>query len=320
MQVRFATANLLNYLAPPNAFYEFNNIYEATQWQQKQRWLNHKLIELNADVIGFQEIFSADALREQMHDLGYPYFEVIDTPQVSDDYIYSSPVVGIASRYPLSDVVAVDAQQPDFHFHRKPLRATVHHPALGHIDVYVVHFKSQRPMLNEPQSDDLMNAWQQELYGRWQSTMQRGQEAHLLHKAIVQRKQQSRHPVVLMGDFNQVLSSIEFSALRSTHRFRQPDSFAPLMPYHLFDSWELFSHTRDELRKPTHYTGASGQVLDYILLSSDFSREADYPVAFVCDFHVEDQHLINPHFETDRYASDHALVAVTLQCAKSSGI
>lgn len=116
MQVRFATANLLNYLAPPNAFYEFNNIYEATQWQQKQRWLNHKLIELNADVIGFQEIFSADALREQMHDLGYPYFEVIDTPQVSDDYIYSSPVVGIASRYPLSDVVAVDAQQPDFHF------------------------------------------------------------------------------------------------------------------------------------------------------------------------------------------------------------
>ncbi|MCG6442078.1 endonuclease/exonuclease/phosphatase family protein, partial [Vibrio parahaemolyticus] len=58
MQVRFATANLFNYLAPPNAFYEFNNIYEQTQWQKKQRWLSQKLTALNADVIGFQEVFS----------------------------------------------------------------------------------------------------------------------------------------------------------------------------------------------------------------------------------------------------------------------
>ncbi|MCG6210833.1 endonuclease/exonuclease/phosphatase family protein [Vibrio furnissii] len=317
MQVRFATANLFNYLAPPNAFYEFNNIYEQTQWQQKQRWLSQRLTALNADVIGFQEVFSPHALRDQVAALGYPYFEVIDTPHVSDDYIYSSPVVGIASRFPLSEVAAVEASLDGFHFHRKPLRATLNHPALGQVDVYVVHFKSQRPMLHEPISDTLVDAWQQELQGRWQSAMQRGQEAHLLHQAIVQRKQQRQHPVVLMGDFNQVLSSMEFAALRATHRFRQPETCRPLIPYHLLDSWTLFSHSGDEQRQPTHYTGAAGQVLDYILLSSEFSRDADYPIALVSDYHVEDQHLINPHFDTDRFASDHALVSVTVECAKS---
>lgn len=316
MHIRFATANLLNYLAPPNAFYDFNNIYEETQWQQKQDWLARKLAALDADVIGFQEVFSPQELQEQVSNLGYPYFAVVDQPAVSDGYIYSAPPVAIASRYELIEVSRVDHQLEGFEFQRQPLRATMHHPALGLVDVYVVHFKSQRPMQESDLQDSLVDTWQKELYGRWQSAMQRGQEAHLLHQAMVKRKRQYGHPMVLMGDFNQELSSMEFSALRATHRFRQPDTFTPLLPYHLSDSWELFSHNREGVRKPTHYSGASGQVLDYILLSSDFTSEADHPVATVTDYHVEDSHLINPHSQADRFASDHALVCVTLLCAK----
>ncbi|QXO15621.1 endonuclease/exonuclease/phosphatase family protein [Vibrio ostreae] len=317
MHIRFATANLLNYLAPPNAFYDFNNIYEAGQWQQKQAWLNRKLAALNADVIGFQEVFTPEALQQQVTELGYPYFAVVDQPKISDGYIYSSPVVAIASRFELIEVKQIDVTVEGFSFQRQPLRATLIHPALGLVDVYVVHFKSQRSMLESEEDARLVDAWQTELYGRWQSAMQRGQEAHLLHQAMVQRKRQYGHPMVLMGDFNQVLSSMEFNALRATHRFRQPDTFAPLLPYHLHDSWELFSHSHAGARKPTHYSGASGQVLDYILLSSDFTQDADHPVATVVDYHVEDHHLVNPHSEADRFASDHALVAVTLQCAKT---
>lgn len=319
MQIRFATVNLFNYLAPPNAFYEFNNIYEQAQWQQKQSWLHNRLLAIAADVIGFQEIFSPEALREQLTMLQYPYFEVIDLPTISDDYIYSSPVVGIASRFPLRDVQAVNTDSQTFHFHRKPLRATLLHPALGNVDVYIVHFKSQRPMSGPSEDGTLAGAWQQELYGRWQSAIQRGEEAHLLHQTIVQRKQQTGYPVVLMGDFNQALSSIEFAALRSTHRFRQPETFTPLLPFHLIDSWDLLSQPPEAQRKPTHYTGAAGQVLDYILLSSEFSHEADYPIALVSEMDVDDRHLVNPHSGRDRFASDHALVSVTLQCAKSTG-
>lgn len=322
MQLRFATANLFNYLAPPNAFYDFNNIYEADQWEKKQQWLARKLLKLDADVIGFQEIFSSEHLLSQLSELGYDHCAVVDQPKVSQDYIYSHPVVGIASRYPIIDVEAVSAHVPGtnapFSFNRKPLRATIKHPSLGNIDVYVVHFKSQRPTLDSELNDaEPFTAWQQENFGRWLSTVQRGYEAHLLHNVIMERKKATANPVILMGDFNQLLTSQEFSSLRSTHRFRQPDTYMPLLPYHLIDSWELFCHNNTIARTPTHYTGASGQVLDYILLSSDFSDEADHPIAKVIDYHVEDQHLVNPSFELDSVASDHAFVSVTVQCAKS---
>jgi len=321
MQIRFATANLFNYLAPPAAYYEFNNIYEAEQWQKKQQWLARKLIELDADVIGFQEVFSADALQQQLKELGYSNFAVVDEPKVSEEYIYTHPVVGIASRYELSEVQAVETfipgKEKPFEFNRKPLRATIHHPELGDVDIYIVHFKSQRPILEEEEAENVFDAWQQENYGRWLSTVQRGFEANLLHHAIMERKRQSRNPVVLMGDFNQILSSQEFAALRSTHRFRQAESYTPLLPYHLTDSWQLYSHSDKAQRQPTHYTGASGQVLDYILLSSEFSTEADHHIAQVIDYQVADQHLINPNFQLDSFASDHAFVCITVNCAKS---
>ncbi len=323
MQVRFTTANLFNYLAPPNAFYDFENIYEAPQWHKKQQWLSRNFAVLDADVIGFQEIFSAQELATQVAELGYHYFYVVDQPKVSHSYIYTHPVVGIASRYELTDVQAVSAQTPHnnepFTFNRKPLRATLIHPALGNVDIYVVHFKSQRPTLvNELTTNEAFEHWQHENFGRWLSTVQRGFEAHVLHNVIMERKKATGNPVVLMGDFNQLLVSQEFSCLRSTHRFRQPESYAPLLPYHLIDSWELYCHSNEITRTPTHYTGAAGQVLDYILLSSDFSDEADHPIAKVVDYYVHDQHLVNPSFELDSYSSDHAFVSVTLECAKSS--
>ena len=37
--LKIATFNLLNYLEPPNAFYDFDRIYSAEQWQKKQRWI-----------------------------------------------------------------------------------------------------------------------------------------------------------------------------------------------------------------------------------------------------------------------------------------
>ena len=63
-QLKIATFNLFNYLEPPNAFYEFERIYSAEQWAKKQRWITEYLREHQPDVIGFQEVFSADSLKD----------------------------------------------------------------------------------------------------------------------------------------------------------------------------------------------------------------------------------------------------------------
>ena len=102
MQLKVATFNLFNYLEPPDAFYEFERIYSAEQWKKKQRWITAYLDEHQPDIIGFQEVFSIESLKNLLLAEGYNYFAVVDQPQVIDDFIYKSPVVAIASRFPIA--------------------------------------------------------------------------------------------------------------------------------------------------------------------------------------------------------------------------
>jgi mRNA deadenylase 3'-5' endonuclease subunit Ccr4 len=73
-QLKIATFNLFNYLEPPNAYYEFERIYSAEQWQKKQRWLTEYLREYQPDIIGFQEVFSPESLKKLVTSQGYDYF------------------------------------------------------------------------------------------------------------------------------------------------------------------------------------------------------------------------------------------------------
>jgi hypothetical protein len=96
LQLKIATFNLFNYLEPPYAYYEFERIYSAEQWRKKQKWICDYLTEHQPDIIVFQEVFSPDSLQVLVKSQGYPYFAVIDSPEVIDDFIYRSPVVAIA--------------------------------------------------------------------------------------------------------------------------------------------------------------------------------------------------------------------------------
>ena len=53
-QIKVATFNLFNYLAPPDAFYDFDRIYSAEQWQKKENWIASYLQKHQPDIIGFQ--------------------------------------------------------------------------------------------------------------------------------------------------------------------------------------------------------------------------------------------------------------------------
>ena len=85
---KIATFNLFNYLEPPNAYYEFERIYSAAQWAKKQKWIIDYLEEYQPDIIGFQEVFSTESLKQLVQEHGYSYFAVVDQPHVIDDFIY----------------------------------------------------------------------------------------------------------------------------------------------------------------------------------------------------------------------------------------
>jgi len=352
--LKIATFNLFNYLEPPNAYYDFDRIYSAEQWQKKQRWLTDYLCEYQPDIIGFQEVFSAESLKELVTSQGYGYFAVVDQPEVIDDFIYKRPVVAIASRYPIVDIAKVkpDAElaqtlglTDDFSFSRKVLRATVDVPHIGNCDCYVVHFKSKRSMIEPDEQDNnrsaektIIESLKAEVAGRWGSTIQRGSEAALLMVDMIERRETTGNPMVLMGDFNNSLADGVLSHLltNSLYFASSDDCDAYLAKYCLNDSWDLFQQvlsnkvseidatnevdetTLEENQKtkversPTHYYGGGGSVLDYILLSCEFDTSYQESIFQVSSYDTYDRHLINPIFERDGESTDHGIVLVTL--------
>jgi len=352
--LKIATFNLFNYLEPPNAYYDFDRIYSAEQWQKKQRWVTEYLREYQPDIIGFQEVFSADSLKELVTSYGYDYFEVVDQPEVIDDFIYKRPVVAIASRYPIVDIAAVKPNTElaqtlgladDFSFSRKVLRATVDAPHIGNCDCYVVHFKSKRSMIELDEQDNsrsaektIIESLKAEVAGRWGSTIQRGSEAALLMVDIIERRETTGNPMVMMGDFNNTLADGVLSHLltNSLYFASASDCDAYLAKYCLNDSWDLFqlalttdvseidvANEVDEMtlevnqkkkveRTPTHYYGGGGSVLDYILLSCEFDTSYYESIFQVSAYDTYDRHLINPIFDRDGESTDHGIVLVTL--------
>ncbi|GIU21941.1 endonuclease [Shewanella schlegeliana] len=374
--LKLASFNLFNYIEPPLAYYDFENIYTQEQWHKKQRWLADFLVQHQPDVIGFQEVFSADALAKQMSEVGFEYFAVVDTPTVIDDYICRDPVVGLASKYVFEEVISIEVDSrlavgigldKDFAYSRKPLRATVKLPEIGLCDIYVVHFKSKRPHMDElPAANTLSTSANAkplvnfgELLGRnslgqWASSIQRGSEAALLFHTMLQRRIETEQPMILMGDFNDELSSSVLSALTARELRFEKEGLGELAHYPLTDAYSLFRQGVESLflsevnlksvseqdnqqsnglglpeglvsegliaesmdrvsRAPTHYYGATGSVLDYILLSADFDPSYHKSIAEVCDYYTEDRHLVNPSFERDSQSSDHAPVICTIR-------
>ena len=347
MQLKVATFNLFNYLEPPDAYYDFERIYSAEQWQKKQTWIITYLQEYQPDIIGFQEVFSIESLKKLLMTEGYCYFSVVDQPQVIDDFIYKSPVVAIASRFPIIETHAVipDANlaqtlglADNFSFSRKVVRATINLPHIGHCDCYVVHFKSKRSMLDIETSElkrspekTIIDTLKAQVAGSWGSTIQRGSEATLLMMSMIGRREVTNNPMILMGDFNNTLNDgILSHLLTNSLRFVSIiDQNAYLAKYCLHDSWDLFQTALNNeksyhidnkevkvnevvTRNPTHYFGASSSVLDYILLSCEFDASYHDSLYQVSDYNTYDRHLINPSFDRDDQSTDHGIVLVTL--------
>ncbi|WP_305810013.1 endonuclease/exonuclease/phosphatase family protein [Photobacterium kishitanii] len=262
---------------------------------------------------------------------GYPYYAVVDTPTIIDDFIYRSPVVAIASKFPIVEIASVSADQQaasllglsEFHFSRQPLRATIDIPHIGLTDCYVTHFKSKRSLFDDPLPDTIvpsetaLSRFAGQRLGSWGSAMLRGTEANLLLLAILKQRESSTRPMLLMGDFNDELSSSCLEQLIAGNVFGMSDSDIKRLIgyYRLYDSWDLFTQNTEQvslLRSPTHYFGSKTSVLDYILLSQEFNAQYLGSLFEVSDYHTEDKHLINSSFDEDGYSTDHAIPCVTL--------
>ncbi len=335
---KVCTFNLFNYVCPPNAFYETENIFTKPKWNKKESWISKQLTLLSPDIIGFQEVFSPDALKILASKHGLPHFVTVSEPGIRSHHVYDKPVVALASRFPILSACAVDVSpsvvaalklQPDFKFSRPPIRAEIQIEGFGSVLVYVTHLKSKRsqieskPNEGEDEFGCVSESVLAQVHGSWASTIQRGTEATLIYQDIVQQMRIRERPVMLLGDLNDSMKSPVLQSLVGGQNMDRLDgkqisnmtinSRRAIQRFSLFDAFDLQDDIKLADRKPTHYFANRGNVLDYILLSKDFKADYDHSIASVSGYHVSDDHLINPHPEGDAECSDHAPVMIEVE-------
>ncbi|MDM8518487.1 endonuclease/exonuclease/phosphatase family protein [Anaerolineales bacterium HSG6] len=319
---KIGTFNLYN-LVLPNVTYYRRHEYSQQQYQQKKTWLARQLQRMDADIIGFQEVFQAKALQAVLKESKqYDSASMI----VGKEHGHG-PVLGLVSRFPIQashfisrfprqtqlDFDGVDL--PIREFNRPVLRATVEIKKGLEVTVFVVHLKSKRPIIPEGENphDPLEQA-----KGEARSLIVRAAEATALRHLILEAVQDSRQPVIVLGDVND-------SGLAVTSRIvtgSPPWKTLPLEKK--LPKWDVLLHNVKDIQARqsyqdmaySHIHNGHYQMLDHILVSQEFVRQNRNRIGQVEYMTVFNDHLIDETLSDESipvWKSDHGQVVATIR-------
>ena len=83
--LRIGTFNLFQFVEPPYSWYEKKSTFSKGRWAKKTSWVKEQIALMNCDIIGFQEVFSNNALKKLTKELGFEYFVTVDNAKVDND-------------------------------------------------------------------------------------------------------------------------------------------------------------------------------------------------------------------------------------------
>ncbi|MFM2085331.1 MAG: hypothetical protein RLZZ237_200, partial [Pseudomonadota bacterium] len=231
-EIRFATFNVCN-LAPAGAkLYDNLEPLTQVQYEAKREWTARQIDLLDADVIGFQEVFSQAALRDVLaHTRHYR-----DATQAGIDAVDGSgrmlPSVALVSRLPLAGPgiaypifpagvsLPREGQGTDAslnRYARAPLHVQVMLPGGSLTDVLVVHLKSRRPDYRNGDGNDVLNY----ALANLRSLQRRGAEAVAL-RVLASELGHSGHPRIVLGDFNDIANAVTTAIVMGAGAACQP--------------------------------------------------------------------------------------------------
>ena len=340
--MKVATFNLFQYAAPGTYWYERDsrNTYTQSEWQQKNAWIRQQLSTLDADIIGFQEVFSHHELQDLCESLGYAFFAIVDLPGVSpeDLSVFTRPIVALASRLPLQQIrtpkIDKDVQlelglTEAFGFSRLPVCAEVDVANIGTITFYVLHLKSKRASVLEVTYLEHVS-WQERSRdtllrvsrGNITSLLQRGAESTLVYHSISNElASDPSKAIIVLGDLNDDPDSTTLTTLTLPERVFSiggiDSTFWPegtgqyLHDYRLTDAFRLAPNMRQSVRPYTHLHRGTATCLDHILVSNTLNAFNSHALAEVMDYKTLNAHLGEDGIH-NKLQSDHGIVAITL--------
>ncbi|NGZ86589.1 endonuclease/exonuclease/phosphatase family protein [Duganella aceris] len=318
-EIRFATFNVCNLSQPGAKLYDNLSPLTEAEYRAKVAWTARQLDQLDADVIGLQEIFSMAALRdvlarsERYRDAALAGFDPPADPITGDTRL--TPQVALISRLPLAapatayqlfpEGVALPAGSRDAdRFARAPLHAQVVLPDQRIVDVIVIHLKSKRPDYHSgDHGDDAMLYAQANL----RSLIRRGTEAVALRALLSYMDRDGRRPRVVLGDFNDTADAVTTAIVMGSGAAGVEGE---QLNGRMFDCNQI-QLGRDSLRNVGYTILHEGHhmTIDHVLVSEEFNPASRFAVGEVLDVTYLNDHLMQEKPE----ASDHGQVLVRLR-------
>jgi predicted extracellular nuclease len=318
-EIRFATFNVCNLSQPGAKLYDNLSPLTEAEYEAKVAWTAQQLDQLDADVIGLQEIFSMAALRDVLarsrryREAELAGFDPPPDPVTGDSRM--TPQVALVSRLPLAAPAAAYLLFPEGvtlpagsrdadRFARAPLHAQVVLPDESIVDVIVIHLKSKRPDYRSGDSgDDAMLYAQANL----RSLIRRGTEAVALRALLSDMDRAGRRPRVVLGDFNDTADAVTTNIVMGSGAAGVEGEE---LSGRMFDCNQI-QLGRDRLRNVGYTSIHEGHymTIDHVLVSEEFNPASRCAVGEVLDVTYLNDHLLQDKPE----ASDHGQVLVRLR-------
>jgi hypothetical protein len=331
MKIRIGTFNLFQFVEPPYSWYTKKEKFTPQQWEEKTTWIKQQIINMNCDIIGFQEVFSKKALKTLVNELGFKYFKTIDGAKTDskNEKIFISTTVAIASKYPIRNLKRVEIDfsslkkhyvEGFFKFAREPIKASIILPNEKELNAYVCHLKSNRD--NEFEYIFTKDSTMQEKKEKVTKALKENYSLSLKQRlceasSIFSDIKLTNKPSILMTDLNDKEFSLTIDALTNKKYHDETlneDDFLLLDAYHLDDKEVYNPHPEFKgiKRTPTSYFAGKGNVLDYVFISNHFDKNKENHIGEVISYEVFNKHLVKNQ-NGSLLNSDHAQVVCEIE-------
>lgn len=325
---KIGSFNLLNLVLPGVTYYQNRN-YSEQEYKKKLDWIGSQLRHMDADVVGFQEVFHLEALQEAIQQSGAfdnPYIVAAnptgDKPSVA--LVSKFPILEheVIAQFPESSLLFLEKEDSEEQIHlpfrdfsRPVLKAKVKITDELEITFFVVHLKSKRPLFNKGEGRDnpLETAKAQA-----RSLMLRSAESVALRALLLETMQNTQTPVVLFGDVNDGGMAVTTRIVSGEPPHRKWPTDVKLK------TWDvLLYHVKDiQARKSysdfyyTHIHNGHYESLDHIMVSQELVSENPKAVGRVGYVSNYNDHLIDETLTNDKlpgWKSDHGQVTATIE-------
>lgn len=320
-RIRVGTFNLFNLVLPDRKYYGHRE-YTRAEYNRKLGWIREQLGRMEADVVGFQEVFDEAALREALAVL--PAYE--DAAVVTGGADGDFPAVALVSRLPVVETqvyrdfpaaARIDfegVELPPKAFARPVVRARVELPYGYLADVFVVHMKSKRPEVPEDADphDPLERA-----KGKVRSLVIRAAEAAALRAILLETMAGRDRGVVVLGDANDSRDAVTTEIVTGTPPWRQMprEVKQKIWDTLLYDVKDARPRGRKRDVTYTHIHNGRHDSLDHVFVSQEFIKQNRRHLGVVEYVREFNDHLIDSTMYREPlpvWTSDHAQVVATL--------